>query len=86
MAFISVSIVQPILPFYAEMFSCIINRIGALYSSYSGMSLLSSLFMGKFSDKFGRKPMILFSLTGTCIGFLACGLAQNYIQLLVLDF
>mmetsp|Transcript_26888 Transcript_26888/g.44056 ORF Transcript_26888/g.44056 Transcript_26888/m.44056 type:complete len:518 (-) Transcript_26888:90-1643(-) len=84
--FMGVSLVQPILPFYAEEFGATPTQLGALYSSYSGMSLLASLFMGKFSDRFGRKPMICFSLFGTCVGFLACGLAQNYGQLLAFRF
>eukprot|EP00486_Rosalina_sp_Unknown_P001230 CAMPEP_0201565300 /NCGR_PEP_ID=MMETSP0190_2-20130828/4314_1 /ASSEMBLY_ACC=CAM_ASM_000263 /TAXON_ID=37353 /ORGANISM="Rosalina sp." /LENGTH=336 /DNA_ID=CAMNT_0047982629 /DNA_START=36 /DNA_END=1047 /DNA_ORIENTATION=+ len=84
--FMGVSIVQPILPFYAEIFNASSIQLGALYSSYSAMSLLASLFMGRFSDSFGRKPMILFSLFGTCVGFLCCGLANDYGQLLAFRF
>eukprot|EP01083_Nonionella_stella_P003420 9791_1 len=84
--FMGASIVQPILPFYAEKFDANATELGALYSSYAFMTLLSTLFMGKFSDKWGRKPMILFSLFGTTIGFLCTGLAQNYAQLLAFRF
>eukprot|EP01084_Bolivina_argentea_P163352 284194_1 len=84
--FMGVSIIQPILPFYAEMFNADAIKLGLLYSSYYIMSFIASLFMGKLSDIIGRKPMILFSLFGTCIGFLLCGLANNYYQLLAYRF
>ena len=80
------SILTPILPFYAEISHASSTELGALYSSYSAMLFLASLFMGKVSDIFGRKPMICFSLFGTASGFLVCGLAQNYGQLLAARF
>ena len=42
--YMGISICQPILPYYAELFSASSTQLGALYSSYSGMSLLASLF------------------------------------------
>ena len=80
------SILTPILPFYSETFHASSTELVALYSSYSAMLFLASLFRGKFSDIFGRKPMICFSLFGTASGFLVCGLAQNYGQLLAARF
>ena len=76
------SLIQPILPFYAESFGASSTELGLLYSAYSAMSLIASLFMGVGSDKFGRKPMVIFSLFGTMLGYLTTALAQNYGQLL----
>ena len=45
-----VSIVQPILPFYAEKFGASSLELGALYSSYSGMATIATFVMGKVSD------------------------------------
>ena len=45
-----VSIVQPVLPFYAEKFNASSFELGALYSSYSLMATFASLGMGKASD------------------------------------
>ena len=45
-----ISIVQPVLPFYAERFKADSFQLGALYSSYSLMSTFASYAMGKGSD------------------------------------
>ena len=52
-----VSIVQPVLPFYAEKFNASSFELGALYSSYSLMATFASLGMGKASDT------VLFNFT-----------------------
>ena len=46
-----ISIVQPVLPFYAEQFGANSLQLGALYSSYSLMAAFASYAMGKASDK-----------------------------------
>ena len=46
-----ISIVQPVLPFYAEKFGANSLELGALYSSYSLMATFASYAMGKASDK-----------------------------------
>lgn len=84
--YLGMSLIQPILPFYAEAFNATATELGALYSSYAFMGLLASLGMGVFSDRYGRKPAILFSLFGTMAGYLCLGLAQNYGQLLAFRF
>eukprot|EP01083_Nonionella_stella_P119620 357729_1 len=81
-----VSIVQPILPFYAESFDATSLQLGMLYSSYSLMATFATIFMAKMSDKFGRRPMIIFSLFGTMTGFLLTGFAWNYESLLAFRF
>eukprot|EP01084_Bolivina_argentea_P098712 177397_1 len=81
-----VSIVQPVLPFYAELFALNSTQLGGLYSSYSAMAFIATYCMGKVSDWFGRRPVTIFSLFGTCSGFLATGLSQNYNQLLAARF
>ena len=81
-----ISVVAPILPYFGEEFGATSIQIGALITSYSATSTISTLIMGKVSDHFGRRPMVLFSLFGTMIGFLLTGFAQNYNQLLMYRF
>ena len=45
------SLVQPVLPFYAEKFGANSFQLGALYSSYSLMATFASYAMGKASDR-----------------------------------
>jgi len=80
------SVVQPILPFYAEHFGASSLELGYLYSSFSFSMGVASVVMGKLSDKYGRKKIVVLSLFGTTVGFLLHGLAQNYEQLLVYRF
>ena len=84
--FMGLSVIQPILPFYADKFGASSSELGALYSAYSAMTLLATFGMGLGADKFGRRPMIMFSLFGTMTGSLLTGLAQNYAQLLACRF
>ena len=48
-----VSIVQPILPFYAEQFGANGFQLGMLYSAYSLPATFATMFMAKMSDRFG---------------------------------
>ena len=50
------------------------------------MGGIAGLFMGKLSDIFGRKKMVVFSLFGTGFGFLITGFARNYTELLIFRF
>src|SRR5437870_7835132 len=71
-------IVIPVLPFYAEgtSFGASPREVGLLFASYSIMQLLFKPILGRLSDKYGRRPILLISLLGTAAGFLMLGLAQ----------
>lgn len=43
--------------------------LGALVGTYPLAQLLASPVLGQLSDRFGRRPVLLISLTGTCIGY-----------------
>jgi MFS family permease len=68
-------IVLPLLPYYAETYGASSLAIGMLSTSYSLMQFLFTPIWGRLSDRFGRRPMILISLAGSCIGFLIFGVA-----------
>ena len=72
-------IVIPVLPFYAEgtIFNATPRTVGLLFASYSIMQLVFSPILGGVSDKYGRRPVLLFSIIGTGIGFLILGLATT---------
>ena len=55
-------IIIPLLPFYAESFGASAFTIGLLGTSFSLMQFLFSPLWGRWSDKIGRKPIILASL------------------------
>lgn len=72
-------IVIPVLPFYAEgtRFHATPRMVGLLFASYSIMQLMCSPILGRLSDKYGRRPVLLISIVGTGIGFLVLGFART---------
>jgi len=76
---IGFGIVIPVLPYYAEgtRFGATPREIGLLFASYSVMQLFFAPVLGRLSDKHGRRPVLLFSLLGTCVGFLILGFATT---------
>ena len=78
-------IVIPVLPYYAEgtRFGATPREVGLLFASYSVMQLIFSPVLGRLSDKYGRRPILLISLLGTCLGFLILGLATTLLMLFI---
>jgi DHA1 family tetracycline resistance protein-like MFS transporter len=72
-------IVIPVLPFYAEgtRFGATPRGVGLLFASYSVMQLFFAPVLGRLSDKYGRRPILLISLLGTSAGFLILGFATT---------
>jgi multidrug resistance protein len=74
---IGFGIVLPILPQYAERFGAGAFVIGVLSASFSLAQLVFAPVLGRLSDRFGRKPIIIISLFGTAIGSLITGFAGS---------
>src|SRR5918993_5815343 len=70
-------IVIPVLPYYLKNFNASPRALGLLFASYSAMQLIFSPVMGRLSDKYGRRPVLLVSLIGTGIGFAVLGAATT---------
>lgn len=71
------TIILPILPFYAEKFGATPFTIGLLLSSFAICQFISGPLLGRLSDRIGRKPLLLLSQVGTCVGFLILAFAGN---------
>jgi multidrug resistance protein len=70
-------IIIPLLPFYAESFGASAFKIGLLGTSFSLMQFLFSPVWGRWSDRVGRKPIILVGLLGSCLSYLGLALAPS---------
>jgi DHA1 family tetracycline resistance protein-like MFS transporter len=70
-------IIIPLLPFYAQSFGASAFTIGLLGTSFSLMQFIFSPIWGRWSDKIGRKPIILLGLMGSCVSYLALALATS---------
>jgi len=78
-------IVIPVLPLYAEG-----SHIGAtplelawIVGIYSLLQLACAPLFGKWSDRVGRKPVLVISIIGTAIGFVILGAANTVWMLLL---
>lgn len=76
-------IIIPLLPFYAETFGASPLAIGLLFASFSLAQLVASPILGDLSDRYGRRPILIFSLLGTVVSFVMLALAQSMALLFV---
>ena len=70
------SLILPLLPYYAETFKANQTTTGILIASYAVMQLIGAPILGRLSDRFGRRPVLLISVFGTFLGFLLLGFAN----------
>ncbi len=71
------SLILPLLPYYARTFQASQLLTGALIASYALAQLIGAPFLGRLSDRFGRRPVLLASVFGTLLGFILLGLANS---------
>ena len=70
-------IILPLLPYIAEKYSAGPLQIGLLTATYSFFQLIASPILGRLSDRYGRKKLLIFSQLGSAFGYLILGLAGN---------
>lgn len=74
---LGLSIIIPLLPLYAARFSATPLVIGILQATYPLMQFLGAPLLGRLSDRFGRKPVLIVSQIGTFAGFILLGFADT---------
>jgi multidrug resistance protein len=70
-------IVIPLLPLYAERYRPSPMAFGLLMASYSAMQFVFAPILGRLSDRYGRRPVLIVSLLGTAIGYLVFAFARS---------
>lgn len=69
---LSATVLIPVIYLYARAFELSDLQAGMLLSTFSTAQFFATPMMGKLSDRFGRKPLLIISLMGTVIAnFLA---------------
>lgn len=77
-------ILIPILPIFASKQLNISDfGIGILFASFSLVQFLFNPILGKLSDKYGRRPLILISLCSTVISYIVFSFANSFWLLLL---
>ena len=75
-------IIIPLLPYYAENFGANPNEVTLLMASYSLMQLIFSPILGKISDIYGRKKILILCLIGSAASYLVLYFATSFILVL----
>jgi MFS family permease len=78
---LGLTIMIPLLPFYAEKLGASPFQVGWLIGAYAACQLVSGPLLGRLSDSTGRKPLLLVSQAGTFIGFIITAFAPNLVIL-----
>ena len=73
---LGLTLILPLLPFYAEKMGATPTEVGLLVSVYAACQFVAGPLLGQMSDRTGRKPLLLVSQFGTLIGFLILAYAQ----------
>jgi MFS family permease len=80
---LGLTIMIPLLPFYAEKLGATPFQVGWLIGAYAACQLVSGPLLGRLSDSTGRKPLLLVSQVGTFIGFIVTAFAPSLLVLFV---
>jgi predicted MFS family arabinose efflux permease len=74
---LSFTILIPILYLYGRQFGLNDFQTSLLFATYAAAQFISTPIIGKLSDRFGRKPLLLISLAGTVIANFLAGTASS---------
>lgn len=80
---LALTVVMPLLPFYAQSLGASPAEVGALLATYALFALFSAPLLGRAADRIGRKPVLLFSQCGSLLGFAMLALAPSLTWLFV---
>jgi len=80
---IGFSMILPMAPFIAKQFNVNIFVMGLALSINAMFSFIFGPILGKLSDKFGRKPLLLISQFGTCLGFLLLAFSNSIWMIII---
>src|SRR5512136_2197359 len=73
---LGLTIIIPLMPLYAATFGASPLVIGLLGAIYPIMQFIGAPVLGRLSDRYGRRPILLISQLGTFVGFVILGFAN----------
>ena len=79
-------LILPVLPFYARELGASGAELGVLFAAYSMAQLIGSMTLGRLSDRWGRRPVLLASLAGTSAAMFASAVAPTLALLALARF
>lgn len=79
-------LILPLLPYIAANWGATPAMIGLIGAAYPLGQFLGAPLIGRFSDRFGRKPLLLISITGTFLSLLMLGFARSIAVIMISRF
>jgi len=80
---LSYGTIIPLLYPYASRFGLNPTGLGFLFASFSLCQFIATPIIGRLSDKYGRRPLLIISLIGTTISLSLFASAQSVIMLFI---
>ena len=79
-------LILPLLPYIASNWGATPLMIGFISAAYPLGQFIGAPILGRFSDRFGRKPLLLFSIAGTFLSLLMLGFARSIVVIMISRF
>src|SRR5262249_25727882 len=76
-------LVLPLLPAFARQYGASGGTVGLLFASYSAMQFFFAPVWGRVSDRVGRRPVLMLSITGSVASYLIFAFAPSLAWLFV---
>src|SRR5689334_14508421 len=70
-------IVIPLLPFYVQSMGGSAEVVGVLLGTFAAMQMVATPLLGRMSDRYGRRPIILASLAGNALAMVVFAIAAE---------
>lgn len=77
------ALVMPLLPGLAKVHHLSDTQVGLLFGAYPLCQLVAGPILGRLSDRYGRRPVLIFSQVGTAISFVIMAFSNGFGMLLL---
>ena len=77
------TLVMPLLAPFAREYHLDGWQIGLLFAAYPMCQFVSGPILGRLSDRYGRRPVLIASQAGTALSFLILGLSRDFTTMLL---
>ncbi len=70
-------VIVPLIPYIGSRFDASPALITAILGTHALCQLIAAPVWGRLSDRYGRRPILMFSLAGACVSYAILGFAPD---------